>query len=181
MKCHECGGKYREVDGDLAMNDPYIGAFVVAGVHYYKCDGCGQVLFPLETAEAIEERRSERKDELLKGHPLRDFLTAAETAAALGISRQALHKHRRIRRGFIHQTAFGSGMVYLEESVKRFKDTGDGRFPLSSSPGLLGAESPSMQDQLPDRTRATRAAATRREAAVVRESAPEYPARPRKD
>jgi hypothetical protein len=142
MKCYECGGKYQDIDGDLEMDDRYVGPFVVKAVHYYKCDRCGQDLFPPETAEAIEKRRGERLDELLKGQPLRAFLTATETATALGISRQALHKHRRIRRGFIYQTAFGGGMVYLEESVKRFKDTGDGRFPLCPSLGSVGGEHP---------------------------------------
>jgi hypothetical protein len=140
MKCYECGGKHRDVNGDLEINDRYVGPFLVKAVHYYKCDSCGQVLFPSETAEAIEKRRGERKDELLKGRPLRAFLTATETATTLGISRQALHKHRRIRRGFIYQAAFCGGIVYLEESVKLFKATGDGRFPLCPSLGAGGGE-----------------------------------------
>jgi hypothetical protein len=169
MKCYECGGEYHDIDGDLEIGDRYVGSFLVRAVHYRKCDSCGQVLFPLGTAEAIERRRGERKDELLKGRPLRAFLTAAETATSLGISRQALHKHRRIRRGFIHQTAFGSGVVYLEESVKLFKATGDGRFPLCPSPGSVGVEKLPMLDELPDRTRVVHAAAARRKATVVRE------------
>ena len=140
MKCDECGGKYRDVSGDLEWDDRYVGSFVVKEVQYRKCETCGQVLLPPETAEAVEKRRGERKDELLKARPLRDFLTASETAAVLGISRQALHKHRRIRRGFIHQTAFGGGVVYLEESVSLFKATGDGRLPLCPSTGPSGGE-----------------------------------------
>ena len=181
MKCDECGGKYRAVSGDLKWDDPYVGSFVVKDVHYRKCERCGQVLLPLETAEAIEKRRGERRDELLKALPLRDFLTAAETATALGISRQALHKHRRIRHGFIHQTPFGSGVVYLEESVKRFKATDDGRFPLCPSPGSVGSEKLATPDELPDRMRAIRSTAARREATAVRESPPEYGAKPPKD
>ncbi len=172
MKCDECGGKYRDVSGDLEWDDQYVGSFVVKDVRYRKCETCGQVLLPPETAEAIEKRRAERRDELLKARPLRAFLTAAETAAALGISRQALHKHRRIRRGFIHQTAFGGGVVYLKESVELFKATGDGRLPLCSSTGPHGTEKPAMLDELPDRTR--RSPAARREAAAVRESPPGY-------
>jgi hypothetical protein len=140
MKCDECGGKYSTIRSDLRWDDPYVGSFVVNDVNYRKCETCGQILLPVETAEAIEKRRAERRDELLKARPLRDFLTAAETAAALEISRQALHKHRRIRRGFIHQTTFCGGIVYLEESVKLFKATGDGRFPLCPSTGTGGGE-----------------------------------------
>ena len=181
MKCDECGGKYRTVSGDLKWDDPYVGSFVVKDVHYRKCERCGQALLPLETAEAIEKRRGERRDELLKALPLGAFLTAAETAATLGISRQALHKHRRVRRGFVYQTGFCGGTVYLEESVKRFKSTGDGRFPLCPSPGPVGSEKLATPDELRDRTRAIRAAAARREATAVRESPPEYGAKPPKD
>lgn len=140
MRCHECGGKYRAINGDLQINDPYVGPFVVEAVSYYRCDGCGQLLFPPKTAEAMGKRRGERRDELLKERPLRAFLTATETAATLGISRQALHKHRRIRRGFIYQTGFCGGIVYLEESVKLFKATGDGRFSLCPSTEPSGGE-----------------------------------------
>ena len=170
MKCHECGGKYRVINGDLQINDAYVGPLVVEAVSYYKCDRCGQLLFPPETAEASEKRRRERRDELLKEHPLRAFLSAAETAETLGISRQALHKHRRIRRGFIYQTGFGGGIVYLEESVKLFKATGDGRFSLCPSTGSVDVEKLPVLDELPDRTRVVHAAAARRKATVVRES-----------
>jgi hypothetical protein len=140
MRCHECGGKYRVINSDLQIDDPYVGPYVVEAVSYYRCDGCGQLLFPPKTAEAAEKRRRERRDELLKERPLRTFLTAAETASTLGISRQALHKHRRIRRGFIYQTGFCGGIIYLEESVKLFKATGDGRFPLCHSTEPSGGE-----------------------------------------
>lgn len=140
MKCYECGGQYREIHGDLVIDDEYVGTFLVTAVHYRKCGSCGQVLYPLDTAEAIEKRRSERRDELLQGRPISAFLTASETATTLGISRQALHKHRRIRRGFIYQTAFCGGVVYLEESVNLFKRTGDGRFRLIPSSEPTGGE-----------------------------------------
>jgi hypothetical protein len=140
MKSCECGGRYSEIDGDLEIVDEYVGSFVVTAVRYRKCDSCGGILYPLETARAIEKRRDERKDELLRERPLRAFLSVSQTATTLGISRQALHKHRRIRRGFIYQTAFCGSVVYLEESVKLFKSTGDGRFRLCPPCGLSGGE-----------------------------------------
>ena len=48
----------------------------------------------------------------------------------LGVSRQALHKHRRIRRGFIFQTMFDGKIVYLKQSVFQYMKKGDGRFSL---------------------------------------------------
>ena len=99
-------------------------------VEYYKCDCCDDFLFPLETAQAIERSREARLREILLGLPLVDFVTASEAATLLGISRQALHKHRRIRRGFIFRVRFGDKVVYLRRSLELFKAKGDGRFTL---------------------------------------------------
>jgi len=57
-------------------------------------------------------------------------VTSSEAARILDISRQALHKNRRIKNGFIFHTRFGNGIVYLRKSVELFKETGDGRYPL---------------------------------------------------
>jgi hypothetical protein len=86
----------------------------------------------LKTAKRIEERRYEILKQWLQSQPLNAFISATETASILGISRQALHKHKRIRRGFIYCTTFGEKKVrlYLKNSVLQFKKTGDGRFPL---------------------------------------------------
>ncbi len=140
MKCLECGGRYRELTGDLQMVDKYVGEYLVRGVSYSECGGCGQKLFPLETAEIIESQRRKRMDELLGQRPISAFLSASETAKLLGISRQALHKHRRIRRGFIFQIVFSGDIVYLKESVERFKTKGDGRFSLITTFGQGGGD-----------------------------------------
>lgn len=133
MRCHECGGEYLRQCGSLEMFDEYIGRYVVDSVDYLKCDQCGDLLFSPEAALTVEKRRSEVLDEVLQSRPLNAFLTASEAASVLGVSRQALHKHRRIRRGFIFQTRFGGSTVYLRRSVELFKTTGDGRFPLRES------------------------------------------------
>jgi hypothetical protein len=133
MKCYKCGGSYEAKQGLLPISDEYVGVFSVEGVHYYECSRCNELLFPLETSKAIENRRNEIKDELIRRQPIDDFISAAEAAALLGITRQALHKHRRIRRGFIYQTEVSGNRVYLKQSVMYFKVSGDGRFPLYNS------------------------------------------------
>jgi hypothetical protein len=130
MKCYECGGKYQEKSGQLHLVDECVGRYTVDSVKYYRCSGCGEYMFPPRTASAIERERKKVLDGLVQAQPLSAFLTAAETADLLGISRQALHKHRRIRRGFIYQAKFGDKTVYLKESARRFMEKGDGRFPL---------------------------------------------------
>jgi hypothetical protein len=130
MRCNECGGQYIAKHGDLELLDEYIGPFTVEAVEYLECDGCGDLAYSPDTLRKIERAKGQALDEKLQSLPLRDFVSAAEATAMLGISRQALHKHRRIRRGFIFQTQFSEKTVYLKRSVELFRDTGDGRFQL---------------------------------------------------
>jgi hypothetical protein len=79
----------------------------------------------------IEKTEEQRKTELLIEKPLKEFLLGSEVAKILGCSRQALHKHKRIKRGFIHFVRHNNSIYYLKESVKKYKETGDGRIQLS--------------------------------------------------
>lgn len=130
MNCLECGGDYEEKQGSLEVTDENIGPYSVSDVQYYQCTKCGDLLFSPETSKVLERKRSEVMDRLIKDKPVDSFVTGTEAACILGITRQAFHKHRRIHRGFIYQTDFGGKTVFLKESVHRFKETGDGRFPL---------------------------------------------------
>lgn len=130
MRCYQCGGEYIAREEDLELTDEYIGPFIVEGAEYFECDKCGDYLFSPKTSELIETARRLALEKLLKSMPIKDFVTGAEAARILGISRQALHKHRRIRRGFIFQTRFDEKTIYLRKSVELFKEMGDGRFKL---------------------------------------------------
>jgi hypothetical protein len=112
------------------LADDHVGFLVVYDVEYFECEECGDYLFPPATAKKIGEARDQRISEILQSRPISEYISAAETAAILGISRQALHKHRRISRGFIYQLQFGAKTVYLKSSVLQFKETEDGRFLL---------------------------------------------------
>lgn len=130
MQCYKCGGTYQKKSDLLEVIDPYVGTIAIQGVPYYTCDKCDDILYTEEMSRAIEAERNRLLHETLKRFPMDDFITAAETASILGISRQALHKNRRIKHGFIYQTIFGAVIIYLRQSVLQFKKTGDGRFPL---------------------------------------------------
>jgi len=130
MDCLECGGTYTEKSGIYLLVDPYVGKIIVEGVSYYQCDKCEDILYSAEMAQAIESERNKRIHEILNRFPIGDFISAAEAASMLGISRQALHKNSRINHGFIYQTKFGPITLYLKQSVQQYKKTGDGRFAL---------------------------------------------------
>jgi len=137
MRCHDCGGSYKRLKGPLRIPDPYVGSFEVDIPEYLKCENCEEYLLPGRWAEEVDRARARKLEELLTTTPLREFVTSSEAARLLGISRQALHKNRRIRNGFIFHTRFGSGIVYLRKSVDLFKETGDGRYTLWKSLGQV--------------------------------------------
>ena len=133
MRCHECGGALVQKSGRLQFTDQFAGPFTVRSVEYSECEKCGDRLFSPHAARQIEEARERTLQDVLQSQPISAFVSRAEAATILGISRQALHKHRRIRRGFIFRTRFGDTTVYLRKSVDLFKATGDGRFLLRES------------------------------------------------
>jgi len=130
MNCYQCGGVYDAKSDSLEIFDFYVGKIEVRNTPYYECRDCHDILYTEEMSRAIETERNRLIHELLIQFPLADFVNSTEVASMLGISRQALHKHRRIKHGFIYQTKFAGVTVYLKQSVLRFKKTGDGRFPL---------------------------------------------------
>jgi hypothetical protein len=130
MNCYQCGGVYEAKSDSLEIFDFYVGKIEVRGIPYYQCRDCHDILYTEEMSHAIETERNRRIHELLYQLPLGDFVSSIEAASILGVSRQALHKNRRINHGFIYQTKFAGVTVYLRESVLRFKRKGDGRFPL---------------------------------------------------
>jgi hypothetical protein len=56
MRCIECGGTYLDIHGTLVLD-----GISVKDVDYHRCGTCGDVLLPLKTAEAYEQRRKEVK------------------------------------------------------------------------------------------------------------------------
>jgi len=130
MKCSECSGEYKITRDALEINDDYMGKFFTDIIDYYKCTSCNDTLLPSKSAKSIEEKRKKILNDILQSFPIKDFVSSTEASDILNISRQALHKHRRIRNGLIFNTSFGGKTVYLRESVLLYKQKEDGRFPL---------------------------------------------------
>lgn len=128
MRCYSCGGTYKEKHGKLNLSDDFIGSYSVYDVDYHKCNKCGGLLFPLPTARVVEEKRDSVIDGYIKSESIGNFISSAETAKILEISRQALSNDRRIRRGFIYGIKIGKITLYHKKSVELFKCAGDGRF-----------------------------------------------------
>lgn len=131
MKCSDCGGTYTPVHGMLYMeNDIRVGTYHVDNVDWHECNKCARKLFPSTTVDIIEAKREERFSHVLHLEPIGAFIGSAEVCEILGITRQALSKHRRIHRGFIYWVDIGGTRLYHRKSVEQFKNTKDGRFQL---------------------------------------------------
>ena len=136
MRCYECGDTFVKQTGSLTLNDRVVGKYTVDNIEYLKCPSCGELAYPAGVSTVIEAAKSTKKQLLIGRLPVREFITAVEVASILGISRQAVHKHRRISRGFIHSLVHGGRLLYHKKSVELFRNTGDGRFSLvGAGPG----------------------------------------------
>jgi len=136
MRCYECGGTFVTNRGSLTLNDRVVGKYTVDNIEYKKCDSCGEFAFPAGVSSVIENAKKMRLNFLIGRLPISEFIAASEVASMLGISRQAVHKHRRISRGFIHSLKHGDRILYHKKSTELFRDNGDGRFSLiTSDPG----------------------------------------------
>jgi len=131
MKCYTCGNIYSEHEGTLELHNKSIGSYNIYLAKYYKCEGCGALLFPKETAKKIASKEEELRNNLIRKLPVDEFIVATEAADILGITKQAFHKHRRIKNGFIYSVILGGKRLYNKKSVQLFKETKDGRFNLS--------------------------------------------------
>jgi len=133
MRCVNCSGQFLTITGNLELRDKILGDLVVTDTVWEECNDCGHILYTPITMRAMEKAESEKKKELLLNRPIRDFIPATEVAKILGCSRQAIHKHKRIRNGFIHFVMHNGTYQYLKESVELYHKTGDGRLPLAES------------------------------------------------
>ncbi len=130
MRCLDCGIEAIERTGDINLNIKTIGDFTVSNVTYLECPECGEQFFSPETLDVIEKKEREIKEYLIGQYPISDFIGADAAAEILGVTRQALNKNKRIKRGFIYSRRFDGKIAYLKKSVELFNEIGDGRFEL---------------------------------------------------
>jgi hypothetical protein len=131
MKCVVCGGNLSNKIGDIKVNDPYVGEFIVEKAQYSICENCGDTNYAIETTKIIDSIRNDILRQKIEEFAIGEFIGSKDAADFLGITRQALSKNKRIRRGFIYMVKKGSECtLYLRRSLIQFKETNDGRFPL---------------------------------------------------
>lgn len=134
-KCHECGRRTLEriEDGALTQDDRFVGPVTLTGVTYFRCSACDYTLYTPATMDALLAESRRKLDAWLCDQAVKQFYTSEETATRLGISKQALSKNQRIKRGYIYRIRKGKQLLYLKRSVEQYAQTGDGRFKIDST------------------------------------------------
>ncbi len=130
MKCYNCGEKYTEHTGSLELPSKILSSFTVTNVTYYKCQKCNEIILTDSAWDIADKEENRIISQIVSSLPFNKFINASKAAEILGMTRQAIHKHRRIRRGFIYSSSHDGKIYYHIDSVNLFKNTKDGRFPL---------------------------------------------------
>jgi hypothetical protein len=133
MECHKA--EYQLVTAPYRSVMPFVGPVETEPVEFERCPDCGDTMLPPAAAKAADRAFYARLEQLLSDRPIGDYITADEAAAILGKTRQALHQDGRVRRGFVYRVRTGRAWMYLRRSVEQYRDTGDGRFDLTSVSG----------------------------------------------
>lgn len=130
MRCLGCGKEMLFVSGGtLSFEDESIGNFSVSGIDFHKC-GCGETILKNESIDLIEAEEDRILKNLIGQLPISEFVNATSAADLMGISRQRIHQHRKIKNGFVYSIKLGKHTMYHKGSIERFVENGDGRFPL---------------------------------------------------
>ena len=136
MKCCDCGKEMLKREGYSEM-DENVGLIKTDG-EYWECPECGCQLVSGETLQIVDDIRKDRTDRLLwirAGSPdefNKQYIRTKEAAAILELSCQILAKAFLLK-NLIYNVTVGGVRYWLKESVERYRDTGDGRFPLTES------------------------------------------------
>ena len=132
-ECFDCGHELRW-RRRYTVDDPYVGRITVHG-KYLHCPNCGSDEVPYETLKLVEEVRK-KKSEWLQwirvGSPAefdKQYIRTKEAAAILELSYQTVAKSKNIRYAIYNLSIYGI-CYWLKESVERYRDTGNGWFPL---------------------------------------------------
>ena len=136
-ECFDCGHALEKKIG-YSIEDPYVGRIETDG-EYWHCPNCGTNEIPYETMQAVSLRRNKIIQEYLWTNIAdadefnEKYMQTHELAVLLGVSRQAICKSKIIV-NLIYNVMIKGVRFWLRESAEKFKQNGDGRFPLVKRP-----------------------------------------------
>lgn len=130
MNCALCNGEVVKQKGSFPFKSKTLGMLSIPNISFEECQSCGDKLLSPQSSEKVLKYVREKEQEAIDSMPIRDFISASEAAEILGITKQAFSKHPRIKRGLIYSATKGKRKLFIEKSVKLFKNEGNGKFLL---------------------------------------------------
>ncbi|MFA6309794.1 MAG: hypothetical protein WC677_08725 [Clostridia bacterium] len=135
ITCDKCGKPTELITDNFMWHNAYLGDLSISNVKFYKCKSCSNKIIPFETAIKIDEEEHKTLQGWLwkqsaDASEFNDkFWSNKEVVQYLGVSRAAIHKSLKYK-GLIYHVIIGKEAYFYAESVKLFKDKGDGRLPI---------------------------------------------------
>ncbi|MDR2213353.1 MAG: hypothetical protein LBE21_06990 [Pseudomonadales bacterium] len=131
MKCQDCGQTLRKAEGDYLAETKELGSVRVPKIRWLQCPLCKGRYLPAGEITKVNNYIKVTVAQYLAACPISQFVSATKAGEILGVTKQAFSKNQRIKHGFIYAYPMDGKQYYLKESVQKFKETGDGRVPLS--------------------------------------------------
>lgn len=131
--CALCSGTINKAAKSVEFNSIPLGKIFVPDILVYECEKCLDQTLDNEQSDLLIRKVKELENKAFAQLPIGEFMSAKETYGYLGISKQALSKDKKIKRGFIYSVKIGTQSFYYKKSVFRFKETRDGRIPLQET------------------------------------------------
>ena len=132
MKCINCKIDMKTEKGSYPFTTKALGNIQIPNISRYICESCGETILSKDQAEKIDSFIKKAVEIAIGNIPINNFISASEVASILKISKQALSKNKRINRGFIYFKELDGRKYYDIDSVKEFKNSGDGRIRINS-------------------------------------------------
>ena len=129
--CSHCESKLISKKGYVATSK-IIGKQSMASITTLYCPSCEDVLLTNSEAQKVSRNLKLAERAAIGQLAIDDFVTLTEAAKLLRVSKQAVSKNPRIKRGLVFFVKKGSSVLYHKKSLELFKANGDGRFKLVS-------------------------------------------------
>ncbi|MBT8360007.1 MAG: hypothetical protein HKP41_17045 [Desulfobacterales bacterium] len=116
---------------DYLCNSKVIGEVLIPLIEFYECRGCHETTLSPEASHELITHVREQERNAIASLSSDDLITAGQAAAILGVSKQAFSKNPKIKKGYVYFTQIGTKKAYFRKSVELFRESGDGRFPIT--------------------------------------------------
>lgn len=137
----ESAAEFERFEGPVVMDVPYFGDVTIDKLVYFVCKVSKTEYLTDESLSILDNAIAEMKFKILSSHPYYEIIDSKSTAELLGISPQAVHKSRYLKkRTFNFIDPRDGNRKFIKKSVEKLNDAklsgnkkGDGFYTLVES------------------------------------------------